>query len=350
MVANLLLDSKIDALKFETRTASGSFDFWRDNASNFCDATPIQPLPKSDFVQFKQFFSDRIFLAQTQYGAKAARHANRHIQDTGHIVRVQRYFSGGLIGQFQDVPFEIRPGMIAVIDQSNPYDALHDASLTQSIYISRSTLDLKTDTPFAPLVLAPRHPLTKVLHNEFDRMYSPLLAGAGRLPTDCTDRFTACVKMAVHRGQQGKDVRAQARDALRDLISEHIEKHLDSPDLTVASLLRTFGVSRASLFRMFETEGGVRRYITTRRLFRAVHMISTDPLRRGQVSQAAERWGFSSNVDFNRKVQRVFGTSPGAMFEQPIKQIDISMRYAAFSDFITTTREQSGWDSVASAA
>ena len=349
-MTRLPLDSQADMLQFETRTVSGKFDFWRENVSNFCDATPIHPLPTTNFFQLRQFFSDRIFLGQTQYGAKAAIHANRHIQDTGHIVRIQRYFSGGMIGQFQDVPFEIRPGMIAVIDQSNPYEALHDDSLTQSIYVSRATLDLETDTPFAPLVLAPDHPLTQVLHNEFDRMYMPLLAGARSLSIDRIDRFSACLKMAVHKGQQDKDVRAKARDALRDLISEHIEKHLESPDLTVASLLKAFGVSRASLFRMFEPEGGVRRYITTRRLFRAIHMISTNPLRRGQVTQAAERWGFSSNVDIYSKAQRGFGTSPGALIHLPLNPVYTTMQYAPFSDFMDKTRSQLGFESVRSAA
>ena len=240
--------------------------------------------------------------------------------------------------------------MIAVIDQSLSYEALHDASLTQSIYLSRTMLNLESDRPFAPIVLAPDHPMTQVLHGEFDRLFTPLLAGTESLPKGSVDRFSACLKTAIHRGRQDQDVRAQARDALRDLISEHIEKHLDSPNLNVASLMNTFGVSRASLFRMFETEGGVRRYITSRRMFRAVHMISTNPLRRGQITQAAERWGFRSGVDFNRKVQRIFGTSPGALFQQPMKPVAQSPRYAPFSDFINETRSQSGLVSVCSAA
>ncbi|MEM9841424.1 MAG: helix-turn-helix domain-containing protein, partial [Pseudomonadota bacterium] len=68
----------------------------------------------------------------------------------------------------------------------------------------------------------------------------------------------------------------------------------------------------------FQAEGGVRNYITRRRLQRAVLDIAENPTRRGQIHEAALRWGFASDTTFHRAVRREFGTSPGALFEMPI--------------------------------
>lgn len=71
-------------------------------------------------------------------------------------------------------------------------------------------------------------------------------------------RLISCLKVAIHSPDQDGDIRRQARDAVADLIYAFIERHLDSPDLSIGFILKNFGVSRASLYRIFEAKGGVR--------------------------------------------------------------------------------------------
>ncbi|MEL6829099.1 MAG: AraC family transcriptional regulator, partial [Pseudomonadota bacterium] len=219
-------------------------------------------------------------------------------------------------------------------DQAHMFEALHHPSLSQGLCLSKAMLGIATSETIDFDLMNPNRTYTRLLHAELDRLYTPLLAGAQSIPRPQFERFVACVRMLVHKERQEDDVRTQARDALRDLICDHIEHRLASADLSADSLLSEFGVSRASLYRMFEADGGVRSYINNRRLFRAVHMISSNPLRRGQVTQAAERWGFNSPVSFNRSVRRVYGTAPGSLFRQPLRPIVTPLYSAPFERFL----------------
>jgi AraC-like DNA-binding protein len=58
-------------------------------------------------------------------------------------------------------------------------------------------------------------------------------------------------------------------------VSRYIEANLGARDLGVDKLARTFGLSRASLYRLFEPVGGVASYIRTRRLARARQELTT---------------------------------------------------------------------------
>ena len=46
----------------------------------------------------------------------------------------------------------------------------------------------------------------------------------------------------------------------------YIDKHLDSPRLSADAIARCFGWSRATLYRLFEPDGGLMKYIQRRRL------------------------------------------------------------------------------------
>ena len=80
-------------------------------------------------------------------------------------------------------------------------------------------------------------------------------------------------------------------------------------------ILQTFGVSRASLYRMFEPQGGVRRFITDRRTLHAVMDLSRTTGRRGYIREVSDRWGFPSMVEFNRTVRRLYDQNPSALFQ-----------------------------------
>ncbi len=121
------------------------------------------------------------------------------------------------------------------------------------------------------------------------------------------------MKIALGVNPQREDVRAHAREALFRHICRFIETHLEHPDLSAKMILNQFGVSRATLYRMFEPLDGVRNYVTYRRAMCALYFISQNQGQRGVVQEACERWGFSSPANFNRTIQRLFGNSPKAL-------------------------------------
>ena len=91
-------------------------------------------------------------------------------------------------------------------------------------------------------------------------------------------------------------------------IRRYIERHIAMPDLGPDHLCKTFGLSRASLYRLFEPIGGVTDYIRSRRLRSAFRMLANDRSR--TVGEIAYACGFADISAFSRAFRHQFGMSP----------------------------------------
>ena len=69
---------------------------------------------------------------------------------------------------------------------------------------------------------------------------------------------------------------------------------------------------------MFDPEGGGRNYITERRALRAMLDLSNCSGERGAYRRVSERWGFSSQPNFNRIIQRIYDATPSKLFQHRI--------------------------------
>lgn len=102
------------------------------------------------------------------------------------------------------------------------------------------------------------------------------------------------------------------RLGLRWRAARIIERRLLDTSLTPDAIARMAGGSRATLYRAFEAEGGVGRYIQSRRLERAYrHLLSDDGPRR--IGEVAAAFGFSSQPHFSRLFRAQFGCAPSSV-------------------------------------
>jgi AraC-like DNA-binding protein len=88
-----------------------------------------------------------------------------------------------------------------------------------------------------------------------------------------------------------------------------IRQHLRSAILTPERLCRLAGVSRSQLYRLFERQGGVARYIQSERLRAACRALAAPESERN-ISAIAEDVGFFDPPTFSRAFRREFGVSP----------------------------------------
>lgn len=93
------------------------------------------------------------------------------------------------------------------------------------------------------------------------------------------------------------------------LARDTIERRLESPSLNIASLCRQLGVSRTTLHRLFEGEGGAQAYIRSRRLERARAALS-DPHNSEPIGVLADRLCFSDSAHLSRLFRARYGQSP----------------------------------------
>lgn len=97
--------------------------------------------------------------------------------------------------------------------------------------------------------------------------------------------------------------------SLRARAHRLILDHIASPLLTPDRLCRMLGVSRSRLYRLFDDQGGVARYIQRQRLLAGLARLSdaADP---SSIARIAERVGFADASGFSRAFRQEFGFSP----------------------------------------
>lgn len=89
-----------------------------------------------------------------------------------------------------------------------------------------------------------------------------------------------------------------------------IDANLASGTLDAGMVARAFGLSRASLYRLFAPVGGVASYIRKARLKRAYRDITSPRLANKRIGQIATQAGFGNVSSFNRLFVETFGISP----------------------------------------
>lgn len=112
-----------------------------------------------------------------------------------------------------------------------------------------------------------------------------------------------------------------------------IRDHLCEETLTPAQVARAANLSRATLYRLFEDRGGVRKYIQTLRLDRLKRRLS-NPFERQSVAALAYETGFASEHHANRRFKEAFGLPP-AEFRRAMR---LSAR-SAFGDHASALKQ-----------
>lgn len=91
-------------------------------------------------------------------------------------------------------------------------------------------------------------------------------------------------------------------------ILDYIDRHLGECELGERGIRDAFGLSRPTLYRLFQALGGVARYIRERRLRLAHRHLQRDP--GCSLTWLLYEVGFASERQFQRAFQARFGMSP----------------------------------------
>ena len=240
-----------------------------------------------------------------------------HVAVLGKFVVVSRYVSGHMTGTAEGEPFGIRTGNIVLRDFARPFVGLQYPSVIEAVMIPHRILDLYGAEIPALRVMREGAPEAQPLASMLNDIFGRLRGEPHVFSLRALEHLLACAKGSLLAPPNQLSARLSARSAQRAAINRFIEENLGQLDLSAERILPEFGVSRATLYRLFEDEGGVRKYIVDRRLFRALLDISDAGRRRGKIQEAAKRWGFSSAANFNRSIRQVFGGTPGSLFSEP---------------------------------
>lgn len=161
-------------------------------------------------------------------------------------------------------------------------------------------------------VVGGRTPVGRLLRAHILGLWSgaPALAPAEAEPTVPT-LAGLVARAAGWSGEADLSVAKATRAALFAAIVRHVERRLADPDLGADAICRRFGVSRASLYRMFEPHGGLMHYVQDRRMKRAFAMLVAPEHRHRRLIDIAGDCQFASDATFARAFRRHYGHAPG---------------------------------------
>ncbi|BBF91963.1 helix-turn-helix domain-containing protein [Blastochloris tepida] len=132
---------------------------------------------------------------------------------------------------------------------------------------------------------------------------------------------------------------------LRERARRIVRARLGDRTLTPAALAQAMGVSRSVLYRLFEPQGGVARYIQHCRLAAASQALS-DPNDTRRIHVIAEAFGFPNVQEFSRAFRSQFGFSPSEVRREMMEPGVLDLRRTrphadafgrSLRDFLSTT-------------
>lgn len=284
-------------------------DTWRSFARPFFDVVATEA-PSEFRAHVSSTRCGRLIVSEVGFdGAVFDHHPRRHdMFDNGYLL-LERYSTGENRGCCGEIDTRLDPGTIHCIDMSRPYRTQTSRCECQSVVIPHDLLGYVPGRHDGYARLDAASPRGAMLAAAMNALFD---AGGGLDDDDAAalgESFAGVVRrLLLNTSDREMAERRQAGDAL--LLRRYIDDHLADPELDPLRLCAVLGVSRAGLYRLFEAQGGVRRYIVDSRLDRCFEELRHGPRRHGRVREVAERWGFFDSKSFNRSFRARFGIAP----------------------------------------
>lgn len=292
-----------------------AFWAWRRIAAIFFDVALVHPAALDSFaVEVDSHNLGPVVIARIAASAQVFRRSAFTIARTGmdHYL-VQLYRRGGYAGRAGEREIRVRPGDTCILDMAQTLHTEAEAFDNITLVLPRATLAPLVRTPEAlhGVVLAGETPLGRLLADHLvglQEMAAQLSQAEAQPLLQATAMLVAaCAMPAMAARQEGHGA---VHTPSLVLIRRFIENNLASATLSPELLTRQFGVSRPTLYRLFEPYGGVASYIRRRRLDRCFQEITAAVPERRRIAEIAYGWGFRNEAAFSRSFREAFGMSP----------------------------------------
>jgi AraC-like DNA-binding protein len=229
---------------------------------------------------------------------------------------LQLYTSGGYEGRLGGRDVSVDPGEIVTLDLQREIETVSAASSNITVLIPRELLGGQT-APHghhrggeqSALVCGLLADHLEALARRIDR--APLAAAP-----HIVDATLSLYRASLTPSTETIDAATgPLRSALVQRARRIIDRRLAAGDIVPEQLAAELGVSRSTLYRLFEPHDGVAAYVLERRLTKArAALCNPRDLRR--VAAIAQDCGFHDQSGFSRTFRRRFGMTPMEMRRQ----------------------------------
>lgn len=306
----------------EQMATQANITTWREAVATLFEVDELaagEPAPfRADLVSYAM---GPVVIGSSRASGQRFRRTPETIARSGvdHII-IQLYVHGGFDGVAGSRPIRVRAGDICLFDLAQTLETRATPFANVTLVVPRPMFGahpLRVDDLHG-LVVPGRGVIARLLAGHL----TALLEFAPRMTLDecqsvvegTVSLLAACLRNELERveADAGQPVMANA-SLLR--IRQHIEANLGREDLSAASVAAHFGLSRASLYRLFAPVGGIADYIRSRRLHRAFFDLANSDARSLRISEVARRWQLGTDAHFTRSFKAAYGITPRAARE-----------------------------------
>ncbi|CAL78830.1 putative Transcriptional regulatory protein, AraC/XylS family [Bradyrhizobium sp. ORS 278] len=315
-VSSLLPSYGFSAEQMDTETNIAA---WREATSTFFDVDEFAAEAAPFRADVLSYALGSVLLGSARAGGQRFRRSAETIARSGvdHVI-VQLYVTGGYEGVAGHRAIKVEAGDLCVLDLAQTLETRASAFENVTLVVPRPMFDarlLQVDDLHG-LVLPRGGAMAPLLARHF----GALLDCAPRMSFDecqavvegTISLISACLRGELERRDADRGATADP-SLLR--IRQYIEARLASPELSADAVALHFGLSRASLYRLFAPIGGIADYIRSRRLHRAFFDLAATGSRSVRVSEVARRWQLGTDAHFTRLFKTAYGITPSAARE-----------------------------------
>lgn len=291
------------------------FDAWRQSMAVFLDPSLSHQESPDDFAgEIEGYLLDDIVFSRARSsGQKFDRESLKIAADLLDHYMIQLFLEGHAEVNLHRRLVRNRPGQIIGFDLGDIMDSFNASFDLIGIIVPRTRLSPLLRRPDSLQCLMPslEDGPGYLLAGYLQTLYNvaPSLSR-----DDASSAATALVELiaaAFNSAAVGPHVESNASGQSQLLRAQlFIRENLGLARLSSDAIASNIGVSRSTLYQLFESVGGVAGYVRELRLRKCLTEIASPRHASRQIAEIAYGWGFSSPAVFARAFRRRFGRTP----------------------------------------
>jgi len=300
----------LDRLEISTREIAPAdrFEFWRDQFAAL-HHVDVEGSRRCGFEASGRYWVlGSVLFGIYQTPARTVTRRKKQIarDDLDHwFIRVVR--NGQIHSRSQNGSFTVEPGQITIGTYAQAYEEEHTADEWILAVVPRNAIPHLENQVSESRILrgSPSSLLADFLISLAQRLPRVTHAELSQLGEALHGMISVCITDSEHSGVARSPI-----GVVREVVERIIARHISSSRLTPTRIAELAGISRSTLYRAFELDGGVAQHISRLRLELVRRDLESSFLDDVPIYRLAERRGLHNVASFNRSFRCHFGLTP----------------------------------------
>ncbi len=289
-------------------------DFYRSLFSSFLDITPVDQTPLSGSIHIRSV--NHWTMTHWKFGLQHChRRPNLILQadiDAYLLILITKGFFNSTTKNTSNL---LNVGDLILINTSQVNSSI-SAGESMSLYIPRTELEQYMGNSRIPneAILKANQPMTQLLTDYMLSLFNVALELEAKESNPAFGALLSLLAIRLKNGQM--PINQEVNTVLKWRIQQYIDLNIKSPELGIEKLMSRFNVSRAHLYRGFESDGGIATYIRNKRLDQIYCELINQDFSTSTFTEIYQTYGFNNYNQFLRAFRLRFGMSPTEVQKQ----------------------------------